>query len=110
MSAALALKASAYTMVVGRTRVPVATLKEASEIFCQARDASGRGASQTPTPIILDATGKPFAYVSYNGRVWAGHPCEPFDRNKRPIYDNREPQAESLDDFARRVLADGAAS
>jgi len=62
------------TMVIGRRRYPVASLADASAKFCAARDKAGTGASTTPTPMLYDDAGKLVGYVSYNGRVWAGHP------------------------------------
>lgn len=62
------------TMVICERRYPVASLAEASAMFVEARDKSGLGGSQTPTPMIYDAEGKLVAHVSYNGRVWAGDP------------------------------------
>ncbi len=61
-------------MVVGKRRYPVASLEEASAMFCAARNKAGTGAKDTPTPMIFDTAGKLVAHVSYNGRVWAGHP------------------------------------
>jgi hypothetical protein len=67
-------EATAFTMVIGRRRYAVASLTEASSKFCAARDKVGAGASQTPTPMLYAADGKLVGYISYNGRVWAGHP------------------------------------
>lgn len=57
---------------VGRKLYQVATFAQASQMFCIARDANGEGASNTPTPLIVDETGSVIGHVSYNGRVWAG--------------------------------------
>lgn len=61
---------------IGRTRYEVASLKQASEMFCKARDAmvmnTVGGASCVPSPTIVDENGKAIGYVAYNGRVFAG--------------------------------------
>lgn len=74
------------TMQIGRRRYPVATLAEASRMFCAARDKSGVGGSKTPTPILFDANGAQVAYVSYNGRVWAGNPRD-WQPGNKPIWE-----------------------
>jgi hypothetical protein len=73
---------------VGRKLYEVASLKEASEKFCAARDASGEGASETPIPLIVHEDGTLVGYVSYNGRVWAGSPKDPYVAGRVPLYDN----------------------
>ena len=55
---------------VGRKRYQVPTTEAAAEIYRDARDASGRGASSFPTARIVDGTGKALFHISYNGRVW----------------------------------------
>lgn len=65
---------TAYTVQVGRKRYPVPSLEMASAIFCAARDRSRYGSRRTPTPLIYDTADRLVGYVSYNGRVWAGHP------------------------------------
>lgn len=57
---------------VGKRLYQVASFQQASEMFCKARDASGHGASKVSSKQIVDESGVPFAYVSYNGRVWPG--------------------------------------
>lgn len=57
---------------IGTCRYQVASYEQASRMFCIARDKSGEGASNTPTPQIVDEDGKVVAYISYNGRVWPG--------------------------------------
>ena len=71
---------------IGRKRYQVASLKQASEMYCTARDASGLGASQMPPATIVDEAGAPVARISYNGCVWP--PVE--TAGERPLYDNRE--------------------
>lgn len=73
MSAAKA-PAAMLTMVVGKRRYSVSSLAEASAMFCAARDKAGTGASRTPTPMVYNAAGDLVAHISYNGRVWSGHP------------------------------------
>ena len=76
------------TMVlqVGEHRYQVATFAQASRMFCIARDKNGEGASNTPSPKIVDEAGAVIAHVSYNGRVWAGATYVP---DATPLYDNR---------------------
>lgn len=57
---------------IGERRYQVYSFEQASQMFCKARDAFGEGASKTPSPLLVDQSGVPFGYVSYNGRVWAG--------------------------------------
>lgn len=63
-------------LVFGKRRVEVATVEEASKIFCAARDKSGKGARGWPNGAIFEV-GKQTAYLSYNGRVWAGTSYQP---------------------------------
>lgn len=69
--------ATTLTMQIGRRRYQVASLTEASRMFCTARDKAMHrgvgGSSHTPTPMIYNGD-RLIGYVSYNGRVWAGHP------------------------------------
>lgn len=71
--------AAPLTIHLGGRTYPVASLAEASRMFCAARDAAqfarrgGGGASRTPTPMLYEGD-RLVGYVSYNGRVWAGHP------------------------------------
>lgn len=71
---------------IGRTRYQVADLRDASEKFCAARDASGLGASDIPPVHVVTAAGERVARVSYNGRVW---PAAEWHVGQAPIYDNR---------------------
>lgn len=71
---------------IGGRRYPVPSYEEASRLFCAARDRFGEGASKTPTPRILQG-GRPVAYVSYNGRVWAGSPKDLKAADRAPLFD-----------------------
>lgn len=71
---------------IRRKRYQVASFEAASVMFCAARDASGNGASKTPSPRIVDEAGNVIAHISYNGRVWAGADYVP---DAAPLYDNR---------------------
>lgn len=51
------------TMRVGPRFYPVASLAEASRMFCAARDKAGTGASETPIPLLI-AGGEVVAHVS----------------------------------------------
>jgi len=76
------------TLEIRKRRYPVASLADASAMFCAARDKAGTGASRTPTPLIYDGAGEQIAYISYNGRVWAGSPRD-WAPDRTPLYDNR---------------------
>lgn len=62
-------------LVIGRYKIEVETYRDASLTFCVFRDKLGEGASNTPQAYIVDDTGV-IAHVSYNGRVWEGHPTK----------------------------------
>lgn len=79
----------AMFLQVGRMRYEVATLEQASLMFCLARDASGQGASQIETPMIVRQDGAVIGHVSYNGRVWPGEP-QNWHSGLAPLYDNRD--------------------
>jgi hypothetical protein len=55
-------------------------------MFCAARDASGEGTSNTPSPQIVDEAGNVIGRISYNGRVW---PDADWTPDSTPLYDNR---------------------
>lgn len=62
---------------VGSKRWPIESYQQASEAYEKVRDetdatVSGATGPQMPKAIIVDGDGKQIAYLSYNGRVWAG--------------------------------------
>lgn len=62
---------------IGRSRYQVASLREASDKLCAARDASGMGASEMGSQFkVVNESGRKIALVSYNGRVWANNGSE----------------------------------
>jgi hypothetical protein len=71
---------------VGGKTYQVASFAQASQMFCIARDKNGAGASNTPSPLIVDDAGSVIAHVSYNGRVWPG---DAWTVDAMPLYDNR---------------------
>jgi hypothetical protein len=71
---------------VGGKAYQVASFAQASQMFCIARDKNGEGASNTPSPLIVDDAGSVIAHVSYNGRVWPG---DAWTVDAMPLYDNR---------------------
>jgi hypothetical protein len=71
---------------VGDKAYEVASFAQASQMFCIARDKNGEGASNTPSPLIVDNSGSAIAHVSYNGRVWPG---DAWTVDAMPLYDNR---------------------
>ena len=78
-----------YLRIEGR-QWPVSSLKEASELYCAARDRSGFGASEMPPVVLVDQHGTQRFYISYNGRVWHGHHRD-YAPRQIPAYDNAPP-------------------
>ncbi|BCH33196.1 hypothetical protein MesoLjLc_51260 [Mesorhizobium sp. L-8-10] len=76
----------AYTLVIRKSRIPVATLADASRIYSERRDASGLGASRWPEGQVFEGD-RLIGRVSYNGRIWSPGDWRPDDV---PIYDNRK--------------------
>ncbi|HTR86214.1 MAG TPA: hypothetical protein VMI56_17150 [Reyranella sp.] len=75
---------------VGRKSYPVADYAEASRMVEAARDRSGVGVSHFPDALIFEGDAL-VAHVSYNGRVWAGHP-RAWKPGDAPLFDNRVPE------------------
>lgn len=84
---ALAAASPGLSVVVRGRRHAVSSLAEASRKFCAARDAAGSGMSDTPV-VFVERGGESFAYLSYNGRVWAGKPKD-WTAGQEPLYDPR---------------------
>ncbi len=74
-----------YIMKVGKKTYPVADFATASQLTNAARDRSGVGANRFTNPLLFDKTGKQVAYVSYNGRVWAGAPRD-WAPDRQPLF------------------------
>jgi hypothetical protein len=77
----------AMFLQVGGKAYQVVSFAQASQMFCIARDQHGEGASNTPSPLIVDDAGSVIAHISYNGRVWQG---DAWTVDAIPLYDNRE--------------------
>ena len=69
-----------------RISVDVRDFAQASALYCNARDASGEGASTFPVGLL------PGHYVSYNGKVWAGEPSD-WVPGREPVFN---PYAEKV--------------
>ncbi len=82
---AISLPAKPMFLQIGRKLYEVASFEQASIMFCKARDASGLGASKITSKPIVDERGETIAYVSYNGRVWAGAAKE-WKPDASPLY------------------------
>lgn len=67
---------------IARKRFHVASLAQASQLYCQARDISGEGASRVPEGKVVTAEGRLVARISYNGRVW---PAENWYPSMTPL-------------------------
>jgi hypothetical protein len=78
----MASKRSPFILRYGSRSVPVASIEEASRLYSEARDASGKGASQWPDGSILQ-NGEAVYRISYNGRVWSMDEWEP---GMKPVY------------------------
>ena len=77
----------ALTIQVGRKSYPIADLAAASRMVCAARDKAAIGNRCFKPPLIYEG-GRPIAYVSYNGRVWAGINPRGWKPGDKPLYDN----------------------
>lgn len=73
---------------IGTRRYQVDSFRQASEMFCLARDKMGEGASKTPLPSIVDEAGKVLGHLAYNGRVFAGSP-KGWTAQTPILFDNR---------------------
>ena len=76
---------------IRKTRFQVASLQEASERYCAARDAAfndGAWGRDLPKAKVVDENGKTIGHISQNGRVWAGS-AKTWTVESKPIYDNR---------------------
>ena len=90
---------------------PVESLEDASRRFRAVIETAGSGGAETPTPFILDESGKRIGYLSYNGRIWAGRP-EEWKPGDVPIYDSRvegrTPRSVASPRFERTPLGEQA--
>lgn len=87
MTAPVPARTDGLFVEVGRKRYQIQTYKQASDMWCRARDQHGGGASEIPGLNIVTEAGAVVAHVSYNGRVWAG-PCGNWKPGAVPLYDN----------------------
>jgi hypothetical protein len=60
----------------------VSTFAEASEAYCEARDASGEGYHTFPEG-LLALDGETYR-VSYNGRIWNG--AKEWESGDKPVF------------------------
>lgn len=67
----------------GRSVFEIESWKQVAEAYVAALRKSGALPSQAPRCLIVDASGKTVARVSYTGMVWPGETYRPGDR---PIY------------------------
>ena len=72
----------------GNRTFPVATLANASALFCATRDKRGHGSSGTPSCEVVDGDGNLIGHISYNGRIWAGSARDWSDKTAL-LFDNR---------------------
>lgn len=83
------------TIKVGRKSYPITDYAEASRMTLAATHAlmmtGARMSESFQSPLIYDGK-RQVAYVSQNGRVWSGHPRDPFDANKKPLCEAQYPE------------------
>lgn len=72
------------TLTFKKKTVAVVDYAEASARYSAARDNSGQGASTWGNGKIYDRNGTQIAYISYNGKVWAGTQYQP---DATPLFD-----------------------
>lgn len=70
---------------VGSHVFPFTDFAQVSAAYRATIDRLGIGARRTPHCKIFDGTGRQTAYVSYNGRVWAFDPADPFDHDNSNV-------------------------
>lgn len=63
-----------YVIVILGRRYPVSDMVHASRLVATIRDRTGAGASELGDAFPIFEDGKMIAHVSYNGKVWRGHP------------------------------------
>lgn len=71
--------------IQGKTHT-VASLSEASAVYCAMRDASHLGSSKFPSVKVYDAKKQWVARISYNGRVW---PPKEWDLEDVPLLESQ---------------------
>ncbi len=74
-----------YTFVLFGKTYQAETLADASKLFSEVRDITGRGASQMPLPTI-SMNGETAGHFSYNGKIWA-QPSRDWRPGMTPIFD-----------------------
>ena len=81
-------KVTGIFVKLGNKRFAVASFKDASQKFRRMVEIAGTGASETPTPSVIDCNGKLLGYIAYNGRIFEGHPQD-WKTTTKMLYDNR---------------------
>ena len=71
---------------VGAVTYPLESLEHASVAYRATIEKLNLGGSQTPQCTIIARDGAIVGHVSYNGRVWFGHPTE-WQPNDKPLFD-----------------------
>lgn len=85
----------ALSIKVGRKTYPIADYAEASRMTLAATHAlmmtGARMSESFRSPLIFEGD-RQVAYVSLNGRVWAGHPRDPFVAGRTPLCEAHYPE------------------
>lgn len=105
------LAATALTLVIGKDKpIRVRDIVDASNAYCRIRLESGLGGSEFPNGVIMEG-GRPAAWISYNGKVWAEDPCTHSygaGATHTPLYDpyasDRALEDQAVDDIMDDVV------
>jgi hypothetical protein len=79
-----------YTVEILGRRFPVTDMVQASSRVDSIRDQTGMGASEMGAQFPIRDGASIIGYVSYNGRVWAGHPKDSGTDRVHLVYDPDE--------------------
>jgi hypothetical protein len=92
-------------VIDNKTYGKVRTFEEASRKYALAREESQLKSSELPPAELVDESGKTVAFVSYNGKVWAGDKYKP---GQTPLY-NPFDFGESIPQMTREQMLEKAA-
>jgi len=91
-------------VIDNKTYGKVRTFEEASRKYAFAREESQLKSSELPQAELVDESGKTVAFVSYNGKVWAGDKYRP---GQTPLY-NPFDSGESVPQMTREQMLEKA--
>jgi len=70
-------------LFINKKSLSVTDFKQASTVYSELRDKSGKGASSFKPGLIKNDKGDTTHYISYNGKVWVG--SDPNSMDKRVL-------------------------